>query len=295
MDEQERLANSFEANRGHLRAVAYRMLGSVSEAEDAIQETWLRLNRSDAHSIENLAGWLTTVVARVCLDMLRSRKSRGEVPVGVRMPDPIVSREDQIDPEQEVLLADSVGLALLVVLETLAPAERLAFVLHDMFAVPFGEIASIVGRSPTAARQLASRARRRLQGAAPSPDTDLQRQREVVDAFIAAARGGDLEALVAVLDPDVVLHSDGGPNRPGASRIVHGAREVAGQALLGARLTVSIKPVLVNGIAGIAAFLPNGQPFSVMAFTVARGKIARIDVLADSVRLHELGLVNEGI
>lgn len=294
MDEQERLANSFEANRGHLRAVAYRMLGSVSEAEDAIQETWLRLNRSDAHSIENLAGWLTTVVARVCLDMLRSRKSRGEVPVGVHMPDPIVSREDQIDPEQEVLLADSVGLALLVVLETLAPAERLAFVLHDMFAVPFGEIASIVGRSPTAARQLASRARRRLQGAAPSPDTDLQRQREVVDAFIAAARGGDLEALVAVLDPDVVLHSDGGPNRPGASRIVHGAREVAGQALLGARLTVSIKPVLVNGIAGIAAFLPNGQPFSVMAFTVARGKIARIDVLADSVRLHELGLVNEG-
>jgi RNA polymerase sigma factor (sigma-70 family) len=294
MDEQERLANSFEANRGHLRAVAYRMLGSVSEAEDAIQETWLRLNRSDAHSIENLAAWLTTVVARVCLDMLRSRKSRGEVPVGVHMPDPIVSREDQIDPEQEVLLADSVGLALLVVLETLAPAERLAFVLHDMFAVPFGEIASIVGRSPTAARQLASRARRRLQGAAPSPDTDLQRQREVVDAFIAAARGGDLEALVAVLDPDVVLHSDGGPNRPGASRIVHGAREVAGQALLGARLTVSIKPVLVNGIAGIAAFLPNGQPFSVMAFTVARGKIARIDVLADSVRLHELGLVNEG-
>jgi RNA polymerase sigma-70 factor (ECF subfamily) len=294
MDEQERLANSFEANRGRLRAVAYRMLGSVSEAEDAIQETWLRLNRSDAHSIENLAGWLTTVVARVCLDMLRSRKSRGEVPVGVRMPDPIVSREDQIDPEQEVLLADSVGLALLVVLETLAPAERLAFVLHDMFAVPFGEIASIVGRSPTAARQLASRARRRLQGAAPSPDTDLQRQREVVDAFIAAARGGDLEALVAVLDPDVVLHSDGGTNRPGASRIVHGAREVAGQALLGARLTVSIKPVLVNGIAGIAAFLPNGQPFSVMAFTVARGKIARIDVLADSVRLHELGLVNEG-
>ena len=294
MDEQERLANSFEANRGHLRAVAYRMLGSVSEAEDAIQETWLRLNRSDAHSIENLAGWLTTVVARVCLDMLRSRKSRGEVPVGVHMPDPIVSREDQIDPEQEVLLADSVGLALLVVLETLAPAERLAFVLHDMFAVPFGEIASIVGRSPTAARQLASRARRRLQGAAPSPDTDLQRQREVVDAFIAAARGGDLEVLVAVLDPDVVLHSDGGPNRPGASRIVHGAREVAGQALLGARLTVSIKPVLVNGIAGIAAFLPNGQPFSVMAFTVARGKIARIDVLADSVRLHELGLVNEG-
>jgi RNA polymerase sigma factor (sigma-70 family) len=291
MDEQERLANSFETHRGHLRAVAYRMLGSVSEAEDAIQEAWLRLSRSDANRIENLGGWLTTVVARVCLDMLRSRKSRGEIPVGVHLPDPIVSREDQIDPEQEVLLADSVGLALLVVLETLAPAERLAFVLHDMFAVSFDEIASIVGRSPTAARQLASRARRRLQGAAPSPDTDLQRQREVVDAFIAAARGGDMEALVAVLDPDVVLHSDGGPNRPGASRIVHGAREVAGQALIGSKVAVSIKPVLVNGIAGIAAFLPNGKPFSVMAFTVARGKIARIDVLADPVRLLELGLV----
>ena len=209
MDEHDWLAERFEENRTHLRAVAYRMLGSLSEADDAVQESWLRLSRSDTSGVENLGGWLTTVVARVCLDMLRSRKSRREEPLDVHVPEPIVSREAGTDPEHEALLADSVGLALLVVLETLAPAERLAFVLHDMFAVPFDEIAPIVGRSPAAARQLASRARRRVQGCGRAlPDADLTRQREVVDAFLAAARGGDFDALLAVLDPDVVLRAD---------------------------------------------------------------------------------------
>ena len=234
MDEHEWLAERFEANRTHLRAVAYRMLGSLSEADDAVQEAWLRLSRSDTSGVENLGGWLTTVVARVCLDMLRSRKSRREEPLDAHVPEPIVSREDGIDPEHEALLADSVGLALLVVLETLAPAERLAFVLHDMFAVPFDEIAPIVGRSPTAARQLASRARRRVQGAATVPDADLTRQREVVDAFLAASRGGDFDALLAVLDPDVVLRADRAAVPAGASREVRGAAAVAEQALLGA-------------------------------------------------------------
>src|SRR5262245_20212778 len=205
MDEHDWLAERFEANRTHLRAVAYRMLGSLSEADDAVQEAWLRLSRSDTSTVENLGGWLTTVVARVCLDMLRSRKSRREEPLGAHEPDPTVSREDGVDPEQEALLADSVGLALLVVLETLAPSERLAFVLRDMFDLPFDEIALIVGRSPTTARQLASRARRRVRGAATVPDADLTRQREVVDAFLAASCGGDFAALLAVLDPDVVL------------------------------------------------------------------------------------------
>ncbi len=235
MDDREYLAQQFEANRTHLRAVAYRMLGSVSEADDAVQESWLRLSRSDASEIENLGGWLTTVVARVCLDMLRSRKSQREEPLGPHVPEPIVSREDGVDPEHEALLADSVGLALVVVLETLTPAERLAFVLHDMFAVPFGEIGSIVDRSPDAARQLASRARRRVRGA-PVPDPDLGRQREVVDAFLAAARDGDLEALVAVLDPDVVLRADRGAVAARASREVRGARAVAEQALTFRRL-----------------------------------------------------------
>jgi RNA polymerase sigma factor (sigma-70 family) len=289
MDEHEWLAERFEEHRTHLRAVAYRMLGSVSEADDAVQEAWLRLSRADRSDVENLGGWLTTVVARVCLNMLRSRKSRREEPLGVHVPEPIVSREDGIDPEHEALLADSVGLALLVVLETLAPAERLAFVLHDMFAVPFDEIAPMVGRSPTAARQLASRARRRVQGAAPAPDADLARQREVVDAFFAAARGGDFDALVAVLDPDVVLRSDGGLERPGASLEVHGAPAVARRALTFARLSPFVRPALVNGAAGVVV-APRGRPFSVMGFTVTGGRIVAIDALADPTRLRELDL-----
>jgi RNA polymerase sigma-70 factor (ECF subfamily) len=287
VDEHELLAELFEDHRAHLRAVAYRMLGSVSEADDAVQEAWLRLGRSDASGIENLGGWLTTVVARVCLNMLRSRRSRREEPLEVHMPDPVVSGEDGGDPEYEALLADSVGLALLVVLDTLAPAERLAFVLHDMFAVPFDEIAAIVDRSPTAARQLASRARGRVQGATPSPDTDLRRQREVVDAFFAAAREGDFDALVAVLDPDVVLRSDGGAARPAASALVHGARAVAERALMFAHLSPFVRPALVNGVAGVVV-APRGRPFSVMSFTVAGGKIVAINALADPTRLRRL-------
>jgi RNA polymerase sigma-70 factor (ECF subfamily) len=290
MDNHEWLAERFEENRGHLRAVAYRMLGSLSEADDAVQESWLRLARSDASGIENLGGWLTTVVARVCLDTLRSRKSRREEPLGAHVPDPIVTREGRIDPEQEVLLADSVGLALLVVLETLAPAERLAFVLHEMFEVPFEEIATIVGRSHVAARQLASRARRRVRGVAAVPDVDLVHQREVVDAFLAAARGGDFNALLAVLDPDVVLHADGGAAAPGATREVRGARLVARQALTFARLAYPSQWVLVNGAAGVVTWLPDGRPFSVLGFTVAHGKIVEIDVLADPARLRQLNL-----
>jgi RNA polymerase sigma-70 factor (ECF subfamily) len=289
MDEHEFLAEAFEEHRTHLRAVAYRMLGSVSEADDAVQEAWLRLSRSDAREIENLGGWLTTVVARICLNVLRSRVARREVPFGPHVPEPIVSREDGVDPEHEALLADSVGLALLVVLETLAPAERLAFVLHDMFAVPFDEIAPMVGRSPMAARQLASRARRRVRGAAPAPDADLSRQREVVDAFFAAARDGDFDALVAVLDPDVVLRSDGGVARPDATHMVHGSRAVAERALTFARLSPFVRPALVNGVAGVVV-APRGQPFSVMAFTVRRGKVTAIDALADPARLRELDL-----
>jgi RNA polymerase sigma-70 factor (ECF subfamily) len=290
MNETDWLAERFEANRAHLRAVAYRMLGSLSEADDAVQEAWLRLSGSDASAVENLGGWLTTVVARVCLDMLRSRKSRREVPLGVHVPDPIVSRGDGIDPAHEALLADSVGLALLVVLETLAPAERLAFVLHDMFAVPFNEIATIVGRSATAARQLASRARRRVRGAAPVPDSDLTRQQEVVDAFLAAARDGDFEALVAVLDPDVVIRADRGAVPPGASKEVRGAKAAAKQALTFSRLVESAQRVLVNGAAGIVSWLPGGRPFSIMAFMVRRGKIVEIDILADPARLGRLDL-----
>ncbi len=290
MDQHDRLAERFEENRTHLRAVAYRMLGSLSEADDAVQEAWLRLSRSGRSGIENLGGWLTTVVARVCLDMLRARKSRREEPLGVHVPDPIVGREDGLDPEHEALLADSVGLALLVVLETLAPAERLAFVLHDMFDVPFDEIASIVGRSHVAARQLASRARRRVRGAPTVPDADLTRQREVVDAFVAASRGGNFDALLAVLDPDVVLRADRGAVPPGASRVVRGARAVAEQARTFSRLVAFVKPVLVNGAAGTASWLPSGRLLSVMGFTVARGKIVQIDVLADPERLRRLDL-----
>jgi RNA polymerase sigma factor (sigma-70 family) len=289
MVEQAWLAERFEEHRPHLRAVAYRMLGSLSEADDAVQDAWLRLSRADTSDVENLGGWLTTVVARVSLNMLRSRKSRREDSLDVHVPDPIVSRADGLDPEQHVLLADSVGLALLVVLEMLAPAERLAFVLHDMFAVSFEEIAPIVGRSPTAARQLASRARRRVQGGAPTPDADLARQREVVDAFFAAARGGDFEALVAVLDPDVVLRSDGGDARPDASLVVRGAVEVASRAMTFARLSPFVRPALVNGVAGVVV-APHGRPFSVMGFTVRGGKVVAIDSLSDPERLRQLDL-----
>jgi RNA polymerase sigma factor (sigma-70 family) len=289
MDEREWLTDQFEANRTHLRAVAYRMLGSVSEADDAVQESWLRLNRSETGEVENLRAWLTTVVARVSLDMLRSRKSRREEALGPHVPEPIVTREDEMNPEHEALLADSVGLALLVVLETLSPAERLAFVLHDMFAVPFDDIAPLVERTPAAARQLASRARRRVQGAAPVPDIDLSRQREVVDAFLAAARGGDFDALVAVLDPGVVLRVDRGVLRPGASREVRGIEAVAEQVGTFARLARFARPALVNGAAGIVV-APRGRPVAVAGFTVAHGKIVEIDLLADPARLRELDL-----
>jgi RNA polymerase sigma factor (sigma-70 family) len=290
VSEGDWLALRFEEKRTHLRAVAYQMLGSLSDADDAVQETWLRLSRSDPSNIENLGGWLTTVTARVCLDLLRSRRLRGEEPLGVHVPDPIVSRKDGIDPEHEVLLADSVGLALLVVLETLHPVERLAFVLHDIFDVPFEEIAPIVGRSPAAARQLASRARRRVQGAAPVPDADLARQREVVDAFLAAARDRDFDALLAVLDPDVVLRADRGAVPPGASRIIRGAPTVAGRALTFWQRAGSARTALVNGAAGLVAFAPDGRPFSVVGFTVSRGRIVEIDVLADPARLSRLDL-----
>jgi RNA polymerase sigma-70 factor (ECF subfamily) len=286
MGEQDFLAERFEEHRGHLRAVAYKMLGSLSEADDAVQESWLRLTRTDAGEVENLRAWLTTVVARVCLNVLRSRQTRGEVPLDVHVPDPVVTREDGTQPEHEALIADSVGLAMLVVLETLTPAERLAFVLHDMFAVPFDEIATLVDRSPEAARQLASRARRRVQGEARVPDADLAGQRRVVDAFFAAAREGDFEGLLAVLDPDVVSRGDGGP---GASVIVRGAREVAARALTFARLSPFVRPALVNGAAGVVV-APQGEPFSVMGFTVAGGRIVEIDAITDPARLRELDL-----
>ena len=289
MDEQQFLAERFEAHRTRLRAVAYRMLGSLSEADDAVQEAWLRLSRTDAEGIENMGGWLTTVVARVSLNMLRTRKSRREEPLGAHVPDPIVSRADGTDPEHEAILADSVGLALLVVLEQLEPAERLAFVLHDMFAVPFDEIGPMVDRSPTAARQLASRARRRVQGAAPAPDADLARQREVVEAFFAAARDGDFDRLVAVLDPDVVLRSDGGAERPKHSVVVHGAVAVAARAMTYARLSPFVRPALVNGAAGVVV-APHGKPFSVMGFTVRGGRIVEIDSVSDPERLGRLDL-----
>src|SRR6266571_1252583 len=258
MVEHEWLAEQFEAYRSHLRAVAYRMLGSVSEADDAVQESWLRLSRSDTSGVENLGGWLTTVVARVCLDMLRSRESRHEESLDEHVPDPILSSEDGIDPEHEALLADSVGLALLVVLDTLNPAERLAFVLHDLFAVPFDEIAPIVGRSPIAARQLASRARRRVQGAATVPDADLARQRELVDAFLAASRGGNFDALLAVLDPDVVLRADRTAVPAGMATQARGARAVVGRALSFSGRSPFAQPALVNGAVGVVV-APRGR------------------------------------
>src|ERR671923_696598 len=287
MDEQGVLADRFEANRPRLRAVAYRMLGSVSEADDAVQESWLRLSRSDNTAVENLEKWLTTVVARVCLDILRSRTARREEPLGPHVPEPIVSREERGDPEHEALLADSVGLALLVLLDTLPPAERLAFVLHDMFAVPFDEIAPIVDRPPAAARQLASRARRRVRAERTVPDADLKTQREVVHAFLAAARDGDFDRLVAVLDPDVVVRADFGPAR--GSRETRGAAAVARQALGFARLGLDVRPALINGIPGAVAFR-HGQPFSIGAVTVRNGRIVELDFLNDPERLRLLDL-----
>jgi len=285
MTESEFLAGQFEEHRTRLKAVAYRMLGSLSEADDAVQEAWLRLSRSDAAAIENLGAWLTTVVARVSLNMLRARNSRREEPLGVRVPEPIVDRVDGVDPEHEALLADAVGLALLVVLETLSPAERLAFVLHDMFAMPFDEIAPIVDRSPEAARQLASRARRRVQGEGRVPDTDLAAQRPVVEAFFAASRAGDFDALVAVLDPDVVLHADFGAG----SQEVRGAERVARRALGYSRMGLVMRPALINGVPGGVAFL-DGEPFSVGALTIRGGRVVELDFLADPERLRRLDL-----
>jgi RNA polymerase sigma factor (sigma-70 family) len=287
VDQQEWLSRQFEDHRPHLRAVAYRMLGSLSDADDAVQDAWLRLSRADTSDVENLGGWLTTVVARVALNMLRSRNTRREQPFDVHLPDPIIDPADGTDPEHEALLADSVGLALLVVLETLTPAERLAFVLHDMFAVPFEEIAPIVDRSPQATRQLASRARRRVRGADPVPDADLTAQWEVVEAFLAAARDGDFDALVAVLDPDVVLRVDGG--RSARSRHVKGAGAVAAEARLWARVDFDMHRVLVNGAAGIVSFL-RGQPFSIGTGTIRNGKLVELDFLVDRERIARLDL-----
>ena len=286
MDEGDWLAERFEAHRAHLRAVAYRMLGSQNEADDTVQETWLRLSRARTGDVENLGGWLTTVVARVCLDVLRSRKSRGEEPLETHLPEPIASRHHGIDPEQEALLADSVGLALLVVLETLAPAERVAFVLHDVFALPFEEIASIVGRSPAAARQLASRARRRVRGAAEISDAEYTRQREVVEAFLAASRRGDFDALLAVLDPNVVVRADGAAVKMGAAREVRGAAAVAETFAGRAR---AAQPALVDGAVGLV-WAQGGRPRVVFGFTIARGKVVGIDLVADPEQLRRLDL-----
>jgi RNA polymerase sigma factor (sigma-70 family) len=289
MDERDWLAERFEEHRSRLRAVAYRMLGSLSEADDAVQEAWLRLSRTNASEVDNLGGWLTTVVARVSLNVLRSRNQRREEPLGVHVPEPIVDRADGTDPEHEALLADSVGLALLVVLETLSPAERLAFVLHDMFAVPFDEIAPIVDRSPEAARQLASRARRRVQGENRMPDADLDTQREVIDAFVAAAREGDFETLLAVLDPDVVLRADRGADPIGAARVVRGAANVARQARAFSRLDIEVRPALVNGAAGTVT-LRDGQPFTIAGFTIRNRRIVEMNIVADPERVRQIDL-----
>jgi RNA polymerase sigma-70 factor (ECF subfamily) len=291
MDEREWLTERFQQHHSHLRAVAYQMLGSVSEADDALQEAWLRIHDQDPGSVENMQAWLTTVVGRVCLNMLRARRARREE-LSVHVPDPVVSLDEDTGPDHEALLAESVGLALLVVLDALTPAERLAFVLHDVFGVPFADIASVLDRSEAAAQQLASRARRRVRGS-PEPDPDLARQRQVVDAFFAASRDGDFEALVAVLDPDIELWIDGGVLRAGASLVLHGAEAVAGHTATYSRLYPFVRPALVNGAAG-AVVAPHGRPFSVMAFTVTNGKITQIDVLADPDRLAQLDLTFPG-
>ncbi len=285
MDEDDRLAARFEAQRPRLRAVAYRILGSLTEADDAVQESWLRLSRADADEIENLDAWLTTVVARICLNVLRTRRSRAEQPLEAYVPEPIVSADAAIDPEQEALLADAVGLALQVVLETLSPPERLAYILHDMFAVPFDEIASMLERSPAATRQLASRARRRVQGTPTAPDPDLSRQRAVVDAFFAAQREGDLDALVAVLDPDIVLRD----HRRSQVAEIRGAQRVARGALGFSRMALVARPALINGAAGVVVF-EGEEPFALLAFTVANGRAKAIDVFADPPLVARLDL-----
>ncbi|HET7172480.1 MAG TPA: sigma-70 family RNA polymerase sigma factor [Gaiellales bacterium] len=285
MTEQEWLAEQFEEHRPHLRAVAYRMLGSLSEAEDAVQDAWLRVDRAGTDDVENLRAWLTTIVARISLNMLRARGTRREGPLDVHLPDPIIDPVDGTDPEHEALLADSVGLALLVVLETLTPAERLAFVLHDMFAVPFDDIAPIVDRSPETTRQLASRARRRVRGADPVPDVDLPAQWEVVEAFLAAAREGDFDALVAVLDPDVELRADGGLT--GITHHIRGAKEVAGRAITFRKLDLTMRRALINGAAGMVSFR-DGVPFSLCAVTIKNGRIAKMNFLTDPDRLAQL-------
>lgn len=289
MNENEWLAARFEEHRPHLRAVAYRMLGSLTDADDAVQDAWLRLSRAGADEVENLGGWLTTIVARVCLNMLRARNTRREESIEGHLPDPvIIGVGGETQPEEEALLADSIGLALLVVLDTLTPAERLAFVLHDLFGVPFEEIAPMVDRTPAAARQLASRARRRVRGAeVPIPDPDLARQREVVDAFFKAARGGEFDTLVALLDPNVVLRGDVGARRHPATRVVRGAAAVARQALMFAVPAARLHPALVNGAAGVVVTV-GGRPISVMGFTVANGTIVEIDAIADPERVRRI-------
>ena len=286
---QQDLARRFEQDRRRLWAVAFRMLGASGEADEAVQEAWLRLARSDSEEIENLSSWLTAVVARICLDMLRARKARREEPLGPHVPDPIVSPIEGGDPAHEALVADSVGLAMLGVLETLSAEERVAFVLHDMFSVPFEQVADLLDRSPAAARKAASRARGRVEAEPTEPDVDLDRQREVVEAFFAASREGDFDALVEVLHPEVVLRSDGGAARPSANHVIRGAAEVAGRAMTFAHLGPYARPVLVNGVVGVLV-APQGKPFSVMAFTVAGGRIVAMDVLADPDRLERLGL-----
>jgi RNA polymerase sigma factor (sigma-70 family) len=288
MPTPERLAEQFEQHRAHLRAVAYRMLGSASEADDAVQESWIRLGRTDVRDVQNLRGWLTTVVARVCLDMLRTRTSRREAPLDTHLPDPVIARADG-DPESDAVLADSVGLALLVVLEKLEPAERLALVLNDVFGMTFEEIAPIVDRSVVATRQLASRARRQVRGQAPTSDADLRTQRRVVDAFLAAVQNGDFEALVAVLDPDIVLRADGGAVK-GLSRLVRGTQAVMAQAAAFSKIALSNQVVLVNGNIGLVCRLPDGRLFSVIGFTIAGDKVVELDILADPDRLSRLDL-----
>jgi RNA polymerase sigma-70 factor (ECF subfamily) len=291
MSTLERLAEEFESHRSHVRAVAYRMLGSVSEAEDAVQETWIRLSRTDVSGVENLRGWLTTVVGRVCLDMLRSRASRREDSLDTHVPDPVIGVITAAPggPESDAMLADSVGLALLVVLETLEPDERLAFVLHDVFGMTFEEIASVVDRSVVATRQLASRARRAVHGQTPTGERDLRAQRRVVDAFLAAVQAGDFEALVTVLHPDIVLRADGGPLK-GMSRSVRGAQAVIAQAASFSKVALSSHVVLVNGNVGVLSRLPDGRVFSVIGFTIAEGRIVEMDILADPDRLRTLDL-----
>jgi RNA polymerase sigma-70 factor (ECF subfamily) len=289
MDDSDWLAERFEAHRSHLRGVAFRMLGSLAEADDAVQEAWIRLSRTDTRHVDNLRAWLTTVVGRICLNMLRARKTRREASLAIRFPDPILSPAEGISPEQEAVLGDSIGLALLIVLDSLTPAERVAFVLHDVFAVPFDQIAPIVGRTPTAARQLASRARRRIQGA-PVPDVDLAGQWVVVDAFLAAARDGDFERLLTVLDPEIVLRADGGTARPALTSLIRGARTVAEQAMGFRHLSATATRILVNGIPGGVAWAPDACPFAVLAMTVKGERIVEIDVLADPDRLGQLDL-----